>query len=156
MNKTMVARWNDTVKEDDLVFHLGDLSASLKDNVDGLQEVISSLRGKKIFVRGNHDWLTDDWYVNAGFKRVYQSISVGRVLLVHYPLEEALKRKVDDSSWGEIDHVVHGHIHKTDVQDFECHFNVAVDRHDFAPVTFEKVIPYHLQTTFMDAALSLL
>ena len=56
MNKVLIENWNNVVNKDDVVLHLGDITAGagkLKDQ--RTQEIISQLNGKKIFVRGNHD-----------------------------------------------------------------------------------------------------
>jgi len=140
MNAEMIDRWNSVVQPEDLVFYLGDLTASLKGRIEELSLVIKSLNGKKVFVRGNHDHLEDEWYLENGFCRVSNSLKVGDVLLVHYSLEEAISRGIDSSSWGLIEHVVHGHSH--DLQEnLENHFNVCVDRHNFKPVLAEDAMP---------------
>ena len=46
MDKSMIARWNDVVKKDDTVYHLGDF---------GNPEVILQLNGKKFMIQGNYD-----------------------------------------------------------------------------------------------------
>jgi len=150
MNATMVGNWNSVVKDEDVVFHLGDVSAGLRDRVDDFKTLIGSLKGKKILIRGNHDHQTDEWYVEAGFRSVHESLSIGGVLMVHYPVQEAISRKVDDSKWGAVDHVLHGHIHRCDVQDFENHYNVAVDRNDFSPVSVEKAVPEQFRGKFLE------
>ena len=72
MNAAMVDNWNSVVSDEDVVFHLGDVSAGLRDRVDDFKALIGSLRGKKVLIRGNHDHQTDEWYVEAGFRSVHE------------------------------------------------------------------------------------
>ncbi len=52
MNAALVERWNDTVKDDDTIYHLGDFSMGPSSNVTTFY---NQLRGKKIIILGNHD-----------------------------------------------------------------------------------------------------
>lgn len=45
----------DILKDDDICFHLGDISASLGNNKETLKEMLKPLKGKHILIRGNHD-----------------------------------------------------------------------------------------------------
>jgi calcineurin-like phosphoesterase family protein len=156
MNFEMSSKWNSVVKNDDVVIHLGDVSAGLGGREDQLKELISSLKGRKFLIRGNHDHQTDKWYEDAGFEKVFDHVRLGGVLLLHYSLFTALERGVNLDEIGEIEHVVHGHTHHASTPNHENHFNVAVDRNDFFPVDYRKAIPDHLQTQFIDAVSCLL
>lgn len=151
MNDAMIASWNSVVSDEDLAFHVGDFSLSRSVSPQEVTSVIQRLKGKKILIRGNHDSYDDNFFLESGFKAVVDSINLGGVLLVHYPLHEAFARKVRDSHWGEVSHVVHGHDHRKDIPEFENHFNVAVDRHDFAPVVMSRVVPPHLCDGFVSS-----
>jgi len=50
--------WNNVVKDDDIVLLSGDLSWALKleDAIDDMKEFLGSLPGKKVIIRGNHDY----------------------------------------------------------------------------------------------------
>ncbi len=52
MNETMILRWNEKVKKNDIVYHLGDigLMASRKPI-----EILERLNGKIHLIKGNHD-----------------------------------------------------------------------------------------------------
>ena len=41
-----------------------------------LHEVTNRLNGKKILVRGNHDFFSDEEYLNAGFSRVCNLLEI--------------------------------------------------------------------------------
>lgn len=151
MNAEMAQRWNDVVGKEDLVIYVGDMTAGLRGRISEFSELISSLHGKKILIRGNHDHQTDEWYRQAGFISVVESINLGGVLLVHYSLKEALSRNLDSSKWGEVEHVIHGHTHTVDTPNHENHFNVAADRNDYRPVTCEVAVPQNLHASFAAA-----
>jgi calcineurin-like phosphoesterase family protein len=151
MNDRMVEAWNSVVSCDDVVFHLGDFSLNLPIQSDENKLLLARLSGKKHFIRGNHDKNTDEFYKEAGFLSVHESVNLGGVLLIHYPLQEAIARKIKDSHWGIVEHVVHGHSHSKDCPNYENHFNVAVDRHEFFPVPYTTAVPFELHNSFFQA-----
>ena len=52
MNEAIVENWNKVVKDDDVVFVLGDLGFC---GYEKLSPYIARLKGKKYIVQGNHD-----------------------------------------------------------------------------------------------------
>lgn len=50
MDKVIISRWNEIVRKDDLVYHLGDFS--FKDP----SYYLDKLNGNKILIKGNHDY----------------------------------------------------------------------------------------------------
>lgn len=54
MTEYMIARWNEVVKDDDLVYHLGDFAVGLQD-ATVVASIFHRLRGRKILITGNHD-----------------------------------------------------------------------------------------------------
>jgi len=152
MNDVMVESWNSVVSDEDLAFHVGDFSLSRSTSSQDVSSIIQSLKGRKVLIRGNHDSYDDNFFLGSGFMATLDSINLGGVLLIHYPLHEAFSRKVRDSHWGEVSHVVHGHDHRKDIPEFENHFNVAVDRHNFIPVASDRAIPPGLHDSFISAA----
>ncbi|TPK78208.1 metallophosphoesterase [Mesorhizobium sp. B2-4-17] len=55
MDEALIANWNDVVKKDDTVYHLGDFSFGLHDG-DRVRGIFSRLAGRKFLVLGNHDY----------------------------------------------------------------------------------------------------
>lgn len=53
MNEYIIKKLNSAVKEDDIVYHLGDVGFG---TTEMLKELIGRLNGKKILLRGNHDF----------------------------------------------------------------------------------------------------
>ena len=149
MHEGLVAAWNSTVADDDVVFHLGDYALPKSSQLHELRDMTLGLKGSKFLVRGNHDKLSDDFLLSSGFKSTYGSINIGGVLLTHHPLHEAITRDLCILKLGPFDHVVHGHIHHRDVPNFDAHYNVAVDRNEFKPVPLDVAVPPHLHESFL-------
>ena len=88
MDDAMVALWNETVNDADLVYVLGDISWARPDKT---ARIFGSLKGRKFLVRGNHD--TDKLLTPEvrecfiGIER-YVDTMVGnrRVVLSHFPI----------------------------------------------------------------------
>lgn len=128
MNAGIVSAWNAVVNDDDNVIIVGDLSAGMAGRYDELTALISTLKGRKTLIRGNHDHQTNEWYKSAGFDLVTDWLILDEILYVHKPatnynadviaLIEQLSPRL----------IVHGHIHD-DRANIPGHFNVAWDRH---------------------------
>lgn len=102
MNERMVEGWNKTVRDNDVVYHLGDVAFN---NYD----CIERLRGKIKLVPGNHDLerfkkiahLFDEILPELSYLKVDPE---HRFVLCHYPIE----------SWRrEYRYHLHGHSHGT-------------------------------------------
>ncbi len=100
MDETMIARWNGCVGENDQVFMLGDFGLG---SMLYLTDILHSLNGDKILIRGNHDGSVDKMR-RMGFDAVVEEAMIFidgyKVLLSHYPKdsESPVLR-------------LHGHIH---------------------------------------------
>ena len=94
VNEYIVKRWNETVGENDIVYHLGDISMDAK----GL-EILSRLKGEKILIRGNYDtsvskggtakYEISDKILSKYFTKIVDELEVEiggeKVYLNHYP-----------------------------------------------------------------------
>ena len=86
MHRVLKENWNSTVTNGDHVYILGDLS--WKENDDTIQ-LVSTLRGNKHLILGNHDTVNDQRYRQLFVEITnYKEIKDGdyRVVLSHYPL----------------------------------------------------------------------
>ena len=54
MNAELERLWNEAIKPDDVVYHLGDFGFFAKDQL-GLTQLFKRLHGEKILVYGSHD-----------------------------------------------------------------------------------------------------
>ena len=129
MGKTILERWNKTVKNDDLVILLGDVALMPK---AAIIEVLKQLHGRKWLILGNHDrHNTVSWWQKAGFDRVFEFpiIYEDFFMLSHEPVY--LNEHMPYAN-------VHGHIHsKTMTGGY--YLNVSVEHLDYTPITFEEV-----------------
>ncbi len=140
MNAKLVENWNDRVKPEDTVFHLGDFAfGKLTDWEDARKQ----LNGKIILIKGNHDkiqdgqikHLFDDIYDYLEIKVKDSSIDSGwqPIILCHYAF-----RVWNNSHRGA--YHLYGHSHGT-LPDDPCSlsFDVGVDCHNYAPLSYSDV-----------------
>lgn len=128
MNNEIMRVWNESVKDEDTVIVVGDLTAGLYDRNEELKTLISCLKGKKTLVIGNHDHMSSKWYRNAGFEVAVKHLVIEGMLIVHKPATEYNARSIQLRTQHKPRIVIHGHIH-ADLPEIEGHFNVAWDRH---------------------------
>ena len=135
MDYRLIQLWNDRVKPEDVVFHLGDFCFKELEGKNA-QYYLSQLNGQKILIQGNHD-------SNNGLKTCIIDMRIflgGKdLLLIHNP---------NETSFG-FDLCLCGHIHgkwKFKTMIFEkqaCKWdicNVGVDVWGFKPVTINEIL----------------
>lgn len=109
MNECLVNTWNQRVSEDDIVYHLGDVSFGKTEWTMGL---LAGLKGEKHLILGNHDkkMIRFSRFFESIHK--YHEIYVGKqkICLFHYPIVSW--NKSHRGSWN-----LHGH----------CHFSLKPD-----------------------------
>lgn len=142
MNEKIIENWNNIVKEDDTVYHLGDLALGSKEE---FKDIAKRLNGNKILIRGNHDNWSVKTYEDLGFtvlKNAPIKFEEYKLLLSHTP------RAKTEIPEGYIN--IHGHIHNNilnDLKDYpeelypkDLHFNVSSDVLDFTPISIDKIL----------------
>lgn len=84
MASEIIRRWNSVVTFNDSVYVLGDFAWK---NIEGL-EVLSQLVGKKYFILGNHDKLTNEMRAYFGWVKDIATVEDNgvQVVLCHYPV----------------------------------------------------------------------
>ncbi len=137
MDEEMIRRWNDRVRPNDKVYHLGDVVINRK-----ALPILNRLNGDKVLIRGNHDIFKDEDYTPY-FRSLRGYHVMNGMILSHIP--------VHPESLGRFGVNIHGHTHanrvmrdlatcgRTDVIDTRYHC-VCVEQTDFAPILFEDVI----------------
>ena len=92
MNQTIIENWNNIVSCDDTVFVLGDVYIFMKtiskNDMQDFYNIISSLRGHKFLIKGNHDNQPDQLYSTCNcfeFVSPYPVIYDNFFLLSHEP-----------------------------------------------------------------------
>lgn len=131
MNEHMVERWNKTINDDDIVYHLGDVYFGKG------HEVLGRLKGRKRLILGNHDNAKDQ-----NLQKYFQKISMWRMfpeyncLLTHVPIHESGLYKVQYN--------LHGHIHQN-ASPTERHINCSVEVQDYMPKLITTLVPQLVQ-----------
>jgi calcineurin-like phosphoesterase family protein len=156
MRETIIARYNEIVGANDLVYHLGDVTMDEK----YVQPFVIRLNGRKILVAGNHDKCHPCHknhermrrkYLTYGFENVlthaiYEPLSV---VMCHLPYtgssEDYRERFPEHRPKNEGRPLLCGHIHEK-WRERDKMLNVGVDVHDFRPVTEEQVRQFVART----------
>lgn len=85
MDLELIDNWNSVVKQNDTVWHLGDVSWHRDKEIN--QDIFDSLNGKKHLIIGNHD---PHYILQLGWESVSQykeiNVSGDRIILFHYPI----------------------------------------------------------------------
>jgi len=130
MNKTIIHNWNKTVKRDDLVYFLGDMAfGKSSKNTD---HWLKKLKGKIIFIRGNHDRSKKIRFVHDMILRYKNH----KFLLIHNP--ENLQKQ--GNGW-----IIHGHHHNHDLKNYPFisgerkTINVGVELINYKPLDINKL-----------------
>lgn len=138
-DRAMCERWNATVRPEDHVYHLGDITM-LRGKQDAWKVVklIRALHGHKRLILGNHDHLTLDVYKDAGFEKIRGSHRPMRgVIFSHIPIHA--------DSLPKEGKCVHGHIHERVVMLAPHHpdpryVNVSVEQINYTPVLLDSLL----------------
>lgn len=153
MDADLIKKWNEVVKDGDLVYYLGDFTLNKKHLHN-----VKKLNGIKHLIPGNHDlcwpghkkWLKEDQrYRDAGFKHIFptpQEVSVGGTAVLMWHLPYATTATAEDYEQRYLDWrledkgriLIHGHVHEKWLKRDNM-VNVGVDRHDFYPVSEENL-----------------
>ena len=130
MDEEMVKRWNETVKPNDKIYHLGDVVINRK-----AMGIMRRLNGDKVLIRGNHDIFRDHEYMEH-FRELRAYHVMNGMILSHIPIHP--------ESLGRFGTNIHGHTHANRVMNgkvidvrYHC---VCVEQTDFRPILFEDVI----------------
>lgn len=145
----MVDRWNEVVKPDDIVYHLGDIAL---DDIPQAAKWISYLNGTILLVSGNHDTQAKMNYfknechnlmaVNGVYNHSFAAmLKLNKInyYLSHYP---TLTSNYDEQYF--IQHIIslHGHTHSPKTWEDANNpflYNVAVDAHGGYPIHIDQI-----------------
>lgn len=137
MNNVLIDNWNKVVKEEDIVYHLGDFTI----DSDNLRELVNKLNGKIYLIRGNHDGKSIKFYNNIGLEVLPRETKLDKykVILSHRPLDN------NQIPEGYVN--IHGHIHNSKLDtkfDKEIHYCISVEMTDYRPILIEDVITFNI------------
>lgn len=142
MNEQIIKKWNCFIKEDDVVFLLGDIGFC---GIEKLRPLMSQLNGKIYLIQGNHDSdkvvakLYEEGLIEDYFKMLEVTI-VGdeecpnqQLTLCHFPMIDWNNK--ERGAW-----MIHGHQHQLpDTPSCSvAHWDVGIDKNKF-PVSFEQL-----------------
>jgi calcineurin-like phosphoesterase family protein len=142
MDEEMIKRWNEVVKPNDKVYHLGDVAIPKK----GL-DCLARLNGDKVLIRGNHDTQKLKDYTKY-FRDIRGYHVLENMIFSHIP--------VHPDSKGRFKANIHGHLHARRVtmdSDIEIsgdeikieriidpyYYCVSVENIDYRPISFEEI-----------------
>ena len=134
MDEAMVKRWNDRVRPNDKVYHLGDVVINRK-----FLHILDRLNGDKVLIKGNHDiFRMEDYYPRFRDIRGYHVLN--GMIMSHVPVHTDSIERFGTN--------IHGHLHAhrvmrkdfgRDVIDPRYH-SVCVEHTDYAPISLEEVM----------------
>lgn len=142
MDEAMVKAWNETVRPNDKVYHLGDVVINRR-----ALKTLARLNGDKVLIRGNHDIFRDEEY-REYFRELRAYHVLNGMILSHIP--------VHSESLGRFGVNIHGHLHanrvkkplKVDIKTGDIVYGtepdvryhcVCVEQTDFRPILLEDV-----------------
>lgn len=145
MDETMIARWNERVRPQDKVYHLGDVVMNRR-----CLQTLSRLNGDKILIKGNHDIFRLEDYLKY-FREIRAYHVVNGMILSHIPVHAS------NSSLGRFGSNIHGHLHwqrvmlpqSVDPETGDIVYSdridprywcACVEHTDYAPVLFEDAV----------------
>src|SRR3990167_11474373 len=136
MDKILIENWNNVVKPQDSVYHLGDLTFSTFQPY--LENLLKSLNGKIFLIKGNHDYFAKKSYSNFRFEWIKDYYELGydsrKVIMCHYPI----------LSWRNMRHGsfhVHGHSHGrlNELNKSVLRLDIGVDSFNYSPINIDEV-----------------
>lgn len=130
MDATMIKNHNDTVNNDDLIIFNGDFSFYKKDDAG----IFAQLKGRKILVKGNHDYKVTKSLAWEAIHDIYEFIHEGqKFVMCHYPM----------FSWNKKFHGsihLYGHVHNIaqDQLNMPNAHNICVEYQDYCPKNVDE------------------
>lgn len=129
MDEHMVKVWNERVRPNDKVYHLGDVVIGRRH-----LQTLSRLNGDKVLIKGNHDIFKLEEYTSH-FRDIRAYHVLNGMIFSHVP--------VHPSSLERFGCNIHGHLHANRIMDGDKidprYFNASVECIDFAPILFEDM-----------------
>lgn len=162
MHSTIKENWNSVVTNADHVYILGDLA--WKENEDAIQ-FVSTLRGNKHLVLGNHDRVKDQRYRQlfvevVNYKEIKDSVDGKEyhVVMSHFPMafwnhQHHFRRDGEEHNVWAVH--LYGHVHASDEEKYYQEFirklngeykleciakNVGCMHHNYTPVTLKQLL----------------
>jgi len=128
MNESLISNWNNKVKLDDTIYHLGDFCFS---SIENATNILNRLNGNIIFIQGNHD---HKYLQLLGYPRQIEKFKQGKIHIVmsHFAL------RVWDKSHFNSFHL-YGHSHGC-LEPIGKSWDVGVDNNNYTPLSLDEII----------------
>jgi calcineurin-like phosphoesterase family protein len=130
MDEALIKNWNSVVKDEDRVYHLGDVVINRK-----ALHTLYRLNGRKVLVKGNHDiFKLKDYLPFFDDIRAYIVKKTGdgrKVIMSHVPIHP--------DSLGRFGVNIHGHLHADKIDD-KRYLCVSVEHTNFTPIEFGEAV----------------
>lgn len=128
MDWHMVEKWNGVVKENDHVYHLGDVYMGASKGY--IENILTKLNGKKRLILGNHDNGKDQILLRH-FEKIMLWRNFDKVVLTHIPL------RLESIPGGNRVNV-HGHIHNNP-SPAGPYKNISVEQINYTPINLDEI-----------------
>ena len=143
MNEAIIQNWNAVVKDDDIVFVLGDLGFC---GIEKLRPLMLNLKGTIYLIQGNHDSdkvvnrLVEEEIIEAITTLCHITIEGDEecpdqeLTLCHFPMIDWYNK--EKGAW-----MIHGHQHQLP-ETPSCspkHYDVGLDKNGMTPISFEQL-----------------
>lgn len=151
MNQAMLDLWNETVADNDVVYHLGDVAMG---QFDDSWEYVKKLKGQIHLVIGNHDRIARRYHMSEKYVAKFETRYIERFASIdyefrlggwklhHLPYTEdhvEVPRFMEHRPVRTFESVlIHGHVHEEWKIRGNQH-NVGVDVRNFRPVEFDEL-----------------
>jgi calcineurin-like phosphoesterase family protein len=129
MNEYMILKWNQVVKQNDRVYHLGDFS------FHDQSRIAKRLNGRKFLILGNHDYVNKETSQLFEWVGHYKKVKINEqvIVLCHYPFKEW-----EMKMWGSWN--LFGHCHgNLQVETDLLQLDVGVDSIGYVPKEFSEL-----------------
>ena len=128
MNNALIKNWNETVRDDDTIYHIGDFCMNNR-----YTDLHKQLKGNIIFLRGNHDYKLRLPFETDSVLQV--KWGKHRFFLCHYPI---------DTEWNRRNHGgyhIHGHVHENmPFNSAPGRYNVSADAIGLKPISVDHIL----------------
>lgn len=141
MNEFIIKRWNNKVKENDIVYVLGDFSFG---TFEESRDICNRLNGNKYLIKGNWDTFSfDKTYEEMGFSKlleepyevfILKDMHLQKIILSHHPVETP-ENVIN----------IHAHLHLDKLnEEFpninpKNHICVSAERIGYEPITIKEL-----------------
>lgn len=127
MDELMVKNWNDVVRPQDRIYHLGDVCMNRR-----CLATMERLNGKKVLIKGNHDiFKLKDYTKHFEDIRAYKVFPKHKMVCSHIPVHENQMYRWQLN--------VHGHMHERTIDD-KRYMNICVEHTNYAPISLHEIL----------------